>query len=102
MIAIAEIRLVTSPFALAPGAGFSLRRVARVSDGVEAGLLLVAQGIVEALEGRAHEADRPQHGIETLCHGIEPRKRSCNGIDRAGCVQHLDSIGRGSLELEER
>src|SRR6266700_2304047 len=52
VIAIAEIRLVTSPFALAPGAGFSLRRVARVSDGVEAGLLLVAHGIVEALEGR--------------------------------------------------
>src|SRR6266581_2058422 len=88
VIAIAEIRLVTSPFALAPGAGFSLRRVARVSDGVEAGLLLVAQGIVEALEGRAHEVDRPQHGIETLCLGTDPGKGSSNGIDGQASVNN--------------
>src|SRR5260370_32061801 len=51
VIAIAEMGRVASPFTRTLRACFPLRRIARVSDGVEVRLLLVAQGNIEALEG---------------------------------------------------
>ena len=54
------------------------RRLAAIllrADGVERGLLLVAERIVERVERRTHRSDRLEHGVEPCLHGREARRR---------------------------
>ena len=64
-----------------------------LTDRLELGLLLIAQGCVEIVKHRAHQLDRLQHGVEPFADGREPcRWRDCiAGL--AGGLEHLRRLG---------
>src|SRR6266702_999627 len=75
----------------------------RKPHGVEPGLLLIAERIVELHQRRAHRAHGVEHRIEPLLGGVEPAERAGRRFARTRGLQLVGGSGGGVLErLEAR
>ena len=65
---------------------------------IEAGLLVVAQRIVETGKRRLHRLDALQHGPQALADRREPRRRRRWHIGRTRGLDHVGGLRSGRLQ----
>src|SRR5262249_49949919 len=71
-------------------------------DGVETSLLLVAERLVEALEGRTYGLHGRKHDLQPALHRGEPSGRDARQVLRATGIEHLDRFGARGSQFVER
>src|SRR6516162_8923726 len=68
------------------------------AHGVEAGLLIVAERIVEVAKRRLHRLDTLQHGLQALADRLEPRRRGWRHIGRTSGLDRVGGLRCGRLQ----
>src|SRR5262249_58862732 len=76
--------------------------VIRWCDGVEARLLLVAEGLVEALQGRTHSPHGREHDLQPTLHRRNPPGRCAWQVIGATTFENVDGLLARRAQFIER